>query len=80
MPDDADRTHKTIPVVKNLVVPNKVGILATLPATIITAIVSPIALPTPRITPDKIPDLAAGMVTLKMVLIGVAPSPNEASL
>ena len=45
-----------------------------------TAIVSPIALPTPSITADNIPDFAAGIVILKIVLIGVAPKARDASL
>ena len=50
------------------------------PAIIITAIVSPIARPTPSTTADRMPDLAAGRVALKMVCIFEAPSPREASL
>ena len=50
------------------------------PATKITAIVSPIARPTPKITPVKIPDLAAGNTTLKIVCIFEAPSANDPSL
>ena len=58
------------------------GILATFPATIITAIASPIALPTPKTTADAIPLFAAGTTTLKMVSILFAPKaklPNSYS-
>ena len=37
------------------------------PAIIITAIVSPMALPIPSTAAERIPDLAAGIVTLKIV-------------
>ena len=50
-----------------------IHICTTLPATMITAMVSPMALPTPKITPAKIPDFAAGTVTLKIVFTGVVP-------
>ena len=55
------------------------GILAWFPATIITAIVSPIARPIPRTTAARIPDFAAGSITIKMLLSFVAPSAREPS-
>lgn len=42
------------------------GILATLPATIITAIASPMALPTPKTTATPIPRRAAETTTYKL--------------
>ena len=69
----------TIPVVISRTVPKMEGICTTLPATMITAMVSPMALPTPKITPAKIPDFAAGTVTLKIVFTGVVPRAREAS-
>ena len=44
------------------------------------AIVSPMARPTPRITPARMPDLAAGICTLKIVPICVLPNARDASL
>ena len=55
------------------------GIIAWLPATITTAIVSPIALPILRIIPDIIPLFAAGITVLKILLSFVAPSAREPS-
>ena len=55
------------------------GIIGLFPATNITAIVSPIALPIPNTTAVKIPDLAAGKITLNMVSICDAPSARDAS-
>ena len=76
---DAYDISMAMPVVRNRTVPSRVGRFATFPATIMTAIVSPMARPTPKITPDKIPERAAGMVMWKMVCVAVAPSPSEAS-
>jgi len=42
------------------------------------AIASPIALPTPSTMAVIIPDLAAGIVTLKIVCTSVAPRAREA--
>lgn len=58
---------------------NRLGIFATLPATIITAIASPIALSIPRTTAVTIQLFAAGRVTLKIDYVFVAPSANDAS-
>ena len=58
---------------------NRPGILATLPATIITAIASPTARPMPSTTPAAMPLLAAGMLTLNTVSIFEAPSARLAS-
>ena len=56
------------------------GITGEFPATSITAIVSPKALPIPSTTAAKIPDLAAGNITLNIVSILDAPSASEPSL
>ena len=50
------------------------------PQTMTTAMASPMARPTPRITPARIPDFAAGTITLKMVPIWVLPRARDASL
>ena len=56
-----------------------VGKSGTLPATIMTAIVSPTALPSPSTRPVTIPDLAAGTVTLNIACCGVAPRASAPS-
>ena len=43
------------------------------------AIASPSALPMPRTTPVIMPDFAAGIVTLKIVWILLAPSASDAA-
>ena len=58
---------------------SKEGILATLPATIRMAMASPMARPMPSTTEAAMPLLAAGMLTLKIVSIFVAPSARLAS-
>ena len=58
---------------------NRLGILATLPATIITAIASPMARPTPSTTAAAMPLRAAGTDTLKKVSTGDAPRARDAS-
>src|SRR2546428_56894 len=55
------------------------GICGEFPITINTAIVSPMARPMPRITPVRIPGLAAGNSTLQIVCHLVAPRANDAS-
>ena len=55
------------------------GMMAALPVTIITAMVSPIALPIPRIMAAVIPDRAEGTITLLIVCHLVAPIDREAS-
>ena len=45
------------------------------PIIIVTAIVSPIALPRASKTPPVIPDIAAGIITLKIVVHLDAPIP-----
>ena len=55
------------------------GMLGLLPATIITAMASPMARPMPSTMPATMPLLAAGMLTLKIVSIFVAPSARLAS-
>ena len=66
-------------VVRKVTLPKSCGMLATLPATIITAMASPTARPMPSTTPAAMPLLAAGMLTLKMVSVGVAPRARLAS-
>ena len=48
------------------------------PATRLIAMASPSARPIPRTTPVIIPDLAAGIITLNIVWICVAPRASEA--
>ena len=69
-----------IPVVKSRTGFKILGGLTIFPATIITAIVSPIAFATAKVIPEKIPDLEAFKVILKIVCIFVAPRFKEASL
>jgi len=56
------------------------GMAAALPATMITAIVSPTARPMPRMTLAMIPDLAAGIITMRVVCQRVAPRAIDPSL
>ena len=49
------------------------------PATILMAMASPRALPMPSTTPVRMPDLAAGTVTRRMVCILLAPRAREAA-
>ena len=63
----------TIPVVRNLTELNGNGTFTVLPDTSTIAIASPTALPTPNTTAVIIPDFAAGIVTLNIVCVGVAP-------
>ena len=53
--------------------------MTLLPDTRLIAIASPIARPTPRTMAVAIPDLAAGIVTRKIVWILEAPRPREAA-
>ncbi len=53
--------------------------IAALPATIRTAMVSPIALPIPRMIAAAIPDSAAGTITRLIVCHRVAPMAREPS-
>ena len=55
------------------------GNSGTLPATIITAIVSPTALPIPKTKLVMMPDFAAGTTTLNIACCGVAPSASAPS-
>ncbi|MBI2974562.1 MAG: hypothetical protein HYY43_03115 [Deltaproteobacteria bacterium] len=56
------------------------GMIVALPDIIITAIVSPTARPIPKITPARIPERAAGRITLQTVCHSVAPNAREPSL
>lgn len=69
-----------MPEVSGRTAPNRCGKDTVLPATMMIAIVSPMARPTPRITPARMPDLAAGICTLKIVPICVLPNARDASL
>ena len=55
------------------------GILGWFPATITTAMVSPMLRPTPRITEDRIPEEAAGTITLNTAFSFVSPSARAPS-
>jgi DNA-binding transcriptional regulator YdaS (Cro superfamily) len=53
------------------------SIIGVFPAAIKTIIVSPTALPRPIMTAEKIPPVAAGMITRTVVCQGVAPVLSE---
>ena len=55
------------------------GILAALPVTIITAIVSPMARPMPSMTAMTMPERAAGSTTRQIVCHCVAPMASAPS-
>ena len=65
--------------VRVLVISNKpiLGPEPLFPQTIETAVASPRALPTPKIIPEKIPDLALVKTTLKFVCVLEAPRAND---
>ena len=69
----------TIAVVRKRTELNGNGGFTELPATKVIAIASPIALPVPSTMAVMIPDFAAGTVTLKIVVVGVAPKAKDAS-
>jgi len=54
------------------------GIIGAFPVTIITVIVSPIVRPTPNIIAVRIPDFAAGTVTVQIVCQRVTPNASDA--
>ena len=70
---------ESIVEVRVLVVENilKLGPESLFPATMETAVASPKARLRPKMSPEKIPDLAAGMMTLKFVSLLDAPSAKK---
>ena len=74
---DAYPISLTIAVVRNLTELNGSGKLTELPETRVIAMASPIARPTPSTIAEIMPDLAAGIITLKIVCIWEAPKARD---